>query len=88
MPETRQTLLFSATMPKLLVDFVRAGLKDPLIVRLDAESKVSELLQMVYITVKPDEKIGALLYLLREVRGCNCAVLRCSYAHKELTGDP
>lgn len=67
MPETKQTLLFSATLPKLLVDFVKAGLKDPIIVRLDAESKVSELLQMVYITVKPDEKIGALLFLLREV---------------------
>ena len=34
---TRHTMLFSATMPKLLVEFVKAGLKDPLIVRLDAD---------------------------------------------------
>lgn len=67
MSETRQTLLFSATMPKMLVDFVKAGLKDPLVVRLDAETKVSELLQIVHVNVKPDEKIGALIYLLREV---------------------
>lgn len=28
LPETRQTLLFSATLPKLLVEFARAGETD------------------------------------------------------------
>ncbi|VDL65497.1 unnamed protein product, partial [Nippostrongylus brasiliensis] len=28
-PESRQTLLFSATLPKMLVDFAKAGLSDP-----------------------------------------------------------
>jgi ATP-dependent RNA helicase DDX54/DBP10 len=31
--EVRQTALFSATMPKALVEFTRAGLQDPQIVR-------------------------------------------------------
>jgi ATP-dependent RNA helicase DDX54/DBP10 len=31
--EVRQTTLFSATMPKALVEFTRAGLQDPQIVR-------------------------------------------------------
>lgn len=35
LPEMRQTLLFSATLPKLLVDFTKAGLTDPVLVRLD-----------------------------------------------------
>ena len=33
LPESRQTLLFSATLPKLLVDFTKAGLTDPVLVR-------------------------------------------------------
>lgn len=28
-PDSRQTLLFSATLPKMLVDFAKAGLSDP-----------------------------------------------------------
>lgn len=34
LPETRQTLLFSATLPKMLVEFARAGLTDPVLIRL------------------------------------------------------
>lgn len=33
LPETRQTLLFSATLPKVLVEFARAGLNDPVLIR-------------------------------------------------------
>ena len=33
LPDTRQTLLFSATLPGLLVEFARAGLTDPVLVR-------------------------------------------------------
>ena len=36
-PESRQTLLFSATMPRILVQFARAGLHDPELVRVDSE---------------------------------------------------
>jgi ATP-dependent RNA helicase DDX54/DBP10 len=30
-PESKQTLLFSATLPKLLVEFAKAGLTHPLL---------------------------------------------------------
>jgi ATP-dependent RNA helicase DDX54/DBP10 len=40
MPEQRQCVLFSATMPKALVHFARAGLSDPQLVRLDTDTKV------------------------------------------------
>ena len=43
LPTSRQTLLFSATLPKSLVEFARAGLQDPKLIRLDAESKISPL---------------------------------------------
>ena len=46
LPESRQTLLFSATLPKLLVDFSKAGLHDPTLVRLDVDTKLSENLKV------------------------------------------
>lgn len=33
LPDGRQTLLFSATLPKVLVEFARAGLTDPVLLR-------------------------------------------------------
>ncbi len=67
MPSGRQTLLFSATMPRLLAEFARAGLRDPELVRLDADSKLSPDLALAFFTVRQDDKPGALLFLLREV---------------------
>jgi ATP-dependent RNA helicase DDX54/DBP10 len=67
LPESRQTLLFSATLPKSLVEFARAGLREPNLVRLDAESKVSPDLQSVFFTMKSAEKEGALLHILNDV---------------------
>lgn len=66
-PPTRQTLLFSATMPKMLVQFTRAGLKDPQLIRLDTDTKLSEELRLGFFTVRSNEKISALLYLVRRI---------------------
>ena len=63
----RQTLLFSATMPTALAEFVRVGLREPQVIRLDAEMKVSEDLKLSFTMTRVDEKISALLYILREV---------------------
>ncbi|KAJ2042519.1 ATP-dependent RNA helicase dbp10, partial [Coemansia sp. S155-1] len=65
----RQTLLFSATLPSTLVDFAKAGLQDPELIRLDVESKISQDLEMAFFNVKNDEKDGALIYLLRDIVG-------------------
>ncbi|CAH6720281.1 ATP-dependent RNA helicase Dbp10p [[Candida] jaroonii] len=67
LPTSRQTLLFSATLPKSLVEFAKAGLSNPTLVRLDAESKVSDQLEMAFITTKRTEREANLLYLLQEV---------------------
>lgn len=70
LPPTRQTLLFSATLPKKLVEFAKAGLQaNPKLVRLDADSKISADLRMAFFSVKPSEKEAALLLLLRDVIG-------------------
>ena len=69
LPSTRQTLLFSATLPRSLVEFAKAGLHDPKLVRLDAESKISTDLKMAFFSVKQAEKDACLLALLRDVIG-------------------
>ncbi|XP_017888460.1 ATP-dependent RNA helicase DDX54 [Ceratina calcarata] len=67
LPESRQTLLFSATLPKLLVEFAKAGLTDPVLLRLDVESKIPEQLKLSFITCRPEEKLAVLLCLLKNV---------------------
>ncbi|EXJ78469.1 ATP-dependent RNA helicase dbp10 [Capronia coronata CBS 617.96] len=67
LPASRQTLLFSATLPKSLVEFARAGLQEPVLVRLDADSKISPDLQSAFFTLKSSEKEGALLHLLQDI---------------------
>jgi ATP-dependent RNA helicase DDX54/DBP10 len=67
LPPSRQTMLFSATMPKSLAEFARAGLQDPKLVRLDVESKLSSDLQSAFFTVKSTEKEGALLHILQDI---------------------
>ena len=67
LPSSRQTILFSATLPKSLVEFAKAGLQDPKLVRLDAESKISSDLRMAFFSIKQAEKDACLLSLLRDV---------------------
>ena len=67
LPQSRQTLLFSATLPRSLVEFAKAGLQEPNLVRLDSESKISPDLQSAFFSVKHVDKDGALLYILQDV---------------------
>ncbi|CAG9856383.1 unnamed protein product [Phyllotreta striolata] len=65
LPDTRQTVLFSATLPKVLVEFAKAGLSDPILIRLDVESKLPEELVCWYFSIRAEEKLAALLVLLK-----------------------
>ncbi|KAG8948532.1 ATP-dependent RNA helicase dbp10 [Tulasnella sp. 424] len=67
LPSSRQTVLFSATLPETLAEFARAGLQEPKFVRLDSESKISPDLRMAFFSIKETEKDGCLLGLLRDV---------------------
>ncbi|PRP76488.1 DEAD (Asp-Glu-Ala-Asp) box polypeptide 54 [Planoprotostelium fungivorum] len=64
LPEDRQTALFSATLPSMLIDFARAGLKDPQLVRLDAEQQLSQNMKLAFFVCRNEEKTSALLYIL------------------------
>ena len=46
-PESRQTLLFSATLPQMLVEFAKAGLHEKAeLIRMDVDDKLSEQLKV------------------------------------------
>lgn len=66
-PESSQRSLFSATMPSLLAEFTSAGLHNPVVIRLDAEMKLSDQLKQSAFLVRNDEKIAALIVLLKRV---------------------
>ena len=83
LPTTRQTLLFSATLPKSLVEFVRAGLSEPKLVRLDAETKVSSELENAFFYVKSADKEGALLHILNDIIQMPTGPTQASLAKKE-----
>ncbi|KAF1996878.1 DEAD-domain-containing protein [Amniculicola lignicola CBS 123094] len=67
LPTSRQTLLFSATLPASLVEFARAGLQEPTLIRLDAESKVSPDLENAFFTIKSADRDGSLLHILADI---------------------
>nr|XP_034334375.1 ATP-dependent RNA helicase DDX54 [Crassostrea gigas] len=67
LPESRQTVLFSATLPKLLVEFAKAGLHDPTLLRLDVETKLSEQLKQSFFRCREEDKPAILLYILKHV---------------------
>ncbi|KAL3454327.1 P-loop containing nucleoside triphosphate hydrolase protein [Aspergillus insuetus] len=87
LPSTRQTLLFSATLPKSLVEFARAGLQEPTLIRLDTESKISPDLQNAFFSIKSAEKEGALLYILHEVIKMPTGPTEASQRFKEGNAD-
>eukprot|EP01080_Neovahlkampfia_damariscottae_P005159 gene5159-8765_t len=64
LPNSKQTVLFSATMPSVLVEFTKAGLNNPELIRLDADTKISPDLKISFFTVKILDKPGILLYML------------------------
>uniref|UniRef100_A0A8D1BBB3 ATP-dependent RNA helicase DDX54 n=1 Tax=Sus scrofa TaxID=9823 RepID=A0A8D1BBB3_PIG len=67
LPGGHQTVLFSATLPKLLVEFARAGLTEPVLIRLDVDAKLNEQLKTSFFLVREDAKAAVLLHLLRNV---------------------
>lgn len=78
-PETRQTMLFSATMPEEIVYLAKRYLKNP--IRLATQHHISRhLLKHIYYDVKQDEKISALVHLIEQEKP-SLAMIFCSTRH-------
>ncbi|ROT61703.1 putative ATP-dependent RNA helicase DDX54-like [Penaeus vannamei] len=67
LPEVRQTLLFSATLPRLLINFARAGLNNPVLIRLDVEHILSENLKLAFFKCNSEDRLPLLFHLLQNV---------------------
>lgn len=65
LPDSKQTLLFSATMPQKLADFAKVGLKNPLFIRLDVESNLSDTLKSIHLHCNQPDKFAILIHLLK-----------------------
>ncbi|VEL29230.1 unnamed protein product [Protopolystoma xenopodis] len=67
LPKARQTLIFSATLPRALAEFSRAGLIDPVLIRLDVDSKLSPLTKIAHMICSADHKFSILFHLIQNV---------------------
>lgn len=66
MPNSRQSLLFSATISTEVKDFTLAGIKDYRMISVDKDNKLSEQLKIHFFTCRSNEKEAGLMYVLRE----------------------
>ncbi len=63
-PQQRQTVMFSATMPKPILDITRKYLKDPVHIRIEHEVLTVPKTEQTYFEVRGREKIDALTRLI------------------------
>lgn len=76
LPRQRRTGLFSATQTEAVEDLIRAGLRNPVLVRVTTKAPQStpELLENYYIVTKNDGKLGTLVSFI-EKKNVNKAML-------------
>jgi ATP-dependent RNA helicase DeaD len=77
-PTSRQTMLFSATMPKEIVRVSQKYLKNPREVHLDSEVK-PEFLHQTYYQTTSEQKLSLLIHLLKHDR--DLALVFCNRKH-------
>ena len=65
-PAERQTLLFSATLPTPVVRLAERYMKSPEVLDFSDKSVAVETIDQYYVTVDPERKFDALVYLLQE----------------------
>jgi len=63
-PEDRQTLLFSATIPRSIMDLAKKFQRDPHLVNVAGEQLTVPQVEQAFVEVKPWMKLGALCRLI------------------------
>jgi ATP-dependent RNA helicase DeaD len=75
-PQTRQTMLLSATMPAPVEQLARQFMQDPLRIDLSQDQVVTDAVEQFYCTVDADRKFGLLIRLLHKERPQQAIVFR------------
>lgn len=60
----RQTIMLSATIPDVLTDFARAGMREYVFAKIESEYLLNEKLEMHMLLVKTEEKTALIAYIL------------------------
>ncbi len=84
LPQERQTLLFSATMPENIIAMARAYLKLPLRVEIARSGTAAKDVTQELFFVPQPEKVRLLEKILQEYRGSVLIFLRTKFAAKKL----
>jgi ATP-dependent RNA helicase DeaD len=63
-PEKRQTILFSATMPRSIQNLARRFQKDPVLIHIKAKEVSAPLIEQKYIEIQDNKKFDVLCRLL------------------------
>ena len=75
-PASRQTLMFSATMPPAIKNLGRQFLKDPTHVKVEAKYNTSDLIEQYFVKCRDDEKFDIFTRLL-DVQNPTQAIVFC-----------
>ena len=73
-PETRQTVLFSATMPPAILEITETYLTEPHIIEINREQVTLENIRQTYIDVPMGRKLDALNLILRAYEPKLCMI--------------
>ncbi|MBN2851178.1 MAG: DEAD/DEAH box helicase [Clostridia bacterium] len=73
-PKDRQTLLFSATMPKAIMDITKKYQNSPEIVEIKSDVKTADSIKQEYCETKSSHKVEALIRLLNINNPTRCMV--------------
>ncbi|MBS1723379.1 MAG: DEAD/DEAH box helicase [Armatimonadetes bacterium] len=83
-PTSRQTMLFSATMPKEILRMAETDLRKPVHVEVDPAGTVTELVKQELVFVSKDEKGPELARLLKEDNGPVLVFARTRHGARKL----
>lgn len=73
-PETRQTVLFSATMPDPILELTETYLRQPHIIEINREQVTLENIRQMYVDVPMGRKLDALNLILRKYSPQRCMI--------------
>jgi ATP-independent RNA helicase DbpA len=77
LPKSRQTVMFSATIPKSITSICNAHMQAPVRVRIDEPAEASLEIRQLRLTSSPNEKFYSLCWLLTEFPH-NSALIFCN----------
>ncbi len=83
-PEERQTMLFSATMPDEITALARRYMKKPLRIEVARSGTTAEGIDQEVFIVSREEKLGLLERLLKEYQGTVLVFSRTKYGAKKI----